>query len=143
MSISALTQSIDVLIRQTNPSINDITTLKVLLSSEYIAYTLSLPTQPLEQPKFYFLSEHKVSVLTQLTQLNEVFVFDVDDAANLVYEIWRIRYSVLHEGPNQRYGRLLSSVNTSVTGMISDPYRTVLNKHPSVYLTNALVNAHG
>jgi hypothetical protein len=142
MNIHALDQALSVLARQHQPSLEDLASFKVLLACEYIAYRLALPTTAIEQPKQYFLTQHKLTVLDWLTQLNERFVFNIDEAVTLVFELWRYRYSFAHEGPNHRYGRALTGGNLTVTGMLSDPYRALLTRYPTVYLTQELIDGY-
>ena len=134
MSSTALNHAIDVVMREHQIALQDQGSMKVLLASEWIAGQLPLPTQVVDQPKSFFLAQHKLSVIDWLTRLNEAFVFDVDNAVELVYEIWKIRYALVFEGPTQRYGRLLCGVNLSLSGALSEPYNRLAKEYPAVFV---------
>jgi len=79
-----------------------------------IAYSLPLPGNEVINLRSYYADNAEQIATNVLSDLNEVVVFDLRQASNLVYEIYRARYNVVF--PNKQIDDLLHRL---VDGIVS------------------------
>lgn len=108
--------------------------LIALVASEAIASTLPLPTSPTTNVSGLFLTQHKVNVEQELALLNEQIVIDIDSATELVFQIWSIRYSLVHQMNDLHVGRLLSAIVSTNACKIKPEFIRVAQEYPKSYL---------
>lgn len=77
-----------------------------------IANRLSLPTAPVESENQAFNEANLVFSREEIAKLNELTVFDTDEAERLCRAYWMVRYHALH--PEAPY---LTGVNCIVTSL--------------------------
>lgn len=110
-------------------------TLLTAMVAESLAAKLPLPTSPVEDKKALFVTQYKTGVLMNLGKVNELTVIDIDRAAELVYKIWGIRYSLVHEMTEPRSGRLLAMAVAENNFNIAPDFVKVLQAYPKAYLS--------
>lgn len=106
-----------------------------IMVAESIAASLTLPTTEVSELHAYFSAHCKVHTLQKLAEVNETIVIDIDRAAELVYKIWCLRYSLVHRMNDLSTGRFLSHVVASGSGKIPECYSEVISKYPTLTLS--------
>jgi len=61
-----------------------------------IAYTLNLPSAPVESLRMYWAGQIQAQVGHLVSQFNENFPVNVASTMNLVFEFYKIRYYLVH-----------------------------------------------
>lgn len=107
-----------------------------VLIAEAVAARMDLPTSPVEDVRQYFMTHHKVDVITKLSKVNELQVIDVDRTTELTYKTWLLRYRLVFEMCSSTCGRLLNhAVEANVLSM--DPeHRRVITENKDVFLNH-------
>ena len=103
-----------------------------LILAEAIASRLALPTTRVNSTNDYFVAHHKVEALDLLGAANEHAVIDIDRAANLVYQIWRIRYGLVHQPNDTSIGRVVSFAMAANTLKIPGDFRDLIKDYPKM-----------
>ena len=80
-------------------------TVEVALASR-LAFSLSLPSQPVEGLTKVYAETCASLVRNQVSQFNEGFPINVQQTCDLVYSIWRYRYYLVH-GRNTGFMRTI------------------------------------
>lgn len=98
--------------------------LMVAAIAKGIAYSLPLPSSEVVNLRSYYADNAEQIALGVLSDLNEVTVFDVRQAATLTYEIYRARYLVVHgvrSNMDDLLHRLVDGVVLAGTAQSLDP----------------------
>lgn len=130
-----LTYSILETVRRKNVPIKDRAKAIELCVGETIACCLEIPTAPVAELNNYFLAHCKVKVMDQLSEVNEHTVIDMDRACNLVYVIWKMRYSLVHRPNDPTTGRLVIVAVNSNERSVPQVYRDIIRDYPEVALS--------
>lgn len=84
------------LLREQNVADEDQGLLLVTAISKGIAYSLQLPATPVQSIRAYYAETVEPIALSVLSDINEHVVFNGRLAKELVFQIYRARYGVLH-----------------------------------------------
>lgn len=84
------------LLRKQNVADEDQGLLLVSAISKGIAYSLQLPATPVQSVRAYYAETVEPVALSVLSDINEHVVFNGRLAKEMVFQIYRARYSVLH-----------------------------------------------
>lgn len=60
-----------------------------------LARELPLPSAPVDDPLLHFNSTSGLGIMSTISQINEVIIFDVREARELVRSFWMVRYHTL------------------------------------------------
>lgn len=105
-----------------------------VLIAEAVALRLELPSGAVEDPRQYYMTHHKVGVVSRLAKANEYQVIDVDRAAELVYKTWLMRYRLVHESNGIKAGRLLAHAISANATTIDPEHTRIVNSYRDVFL---------
>ena len=84
------------LTRETNVADADRGLLLVGAISKGLAYSLPLPSSPVVSLHSYYADNAEALVLSVLSDLNESVVFNLRQAKEMTFQIYRARYHVVH-----------------------------------------------
>lgn len=62
-----------------------------------LAYKSKIPPNIVKSPKAWYMSNVSTEVRKVLAIVNEKLYIDINNYDNTIYEIWRIRYNLLHD----------------------------------------------
>lgn len=82
-------------IAKSNMHLNDRKQIVALALARAIGYSLALPSGPVESPSKYFMEMHKDAVEQALISVNEACVINIQEAYELTFKIWSMRYAML------------------------------------------------
>lgn len=71
--------------------------LVTLALSKGTAYSLALPTSPVESASQYYANTHRAVVEKLLSEINELFIIDYASCSDLIFKIWRMRYRMVYD----------------------------------------------
>lgn len=75
-----------------------------------VAFSLPLPSQPLVGLQKYF-SEHCGQLMrTTVSKFNEQYPINVDETTKTIFELWKLRYDLLHNAWKVDVVKLLSAL---------------------------------
>lgn len=84
------------LARQTNGADPDRGLVMVAAVSKAVAYALPLPSSPVVSLRSYYADNAEQFALAVLSDVNEHAVFNLRQAKEMVFQIYRARYHVVH-----------------------------------------------
>lgn len=84
----------------------------VLVFSRLVAYSLALPSSPVDTPLQYYVETHTANVATLVSEINEYVVVDVNYLMEITRKVWLARYDLV-------YRPLSANVNLLVGSIIS------------------------
>lgn len=78
-----------------------------------IAYRLPMPSSPIEGLAQYYANSGRPLVVKAVSDLNEQYPINTELTLNLIFELWRQRYYLLHSPSNVEIGALLQCLFNS------------------------------
>lgn len=135
----SLTQEVLETVRRAEVPLADRSKVVEVTIAEVLACRLSIPSTPVNDLNDYFYAHHKVEIIEALADVNEVCVMDIDRASDLVFRIWRIRYSLVHRPNDPFVGRLVNMATNLNESIIPEVYRKVIRDNPGVALSRTVI----
>jgi hypothetical protein len=102
-----------------------------LMAAETLAFTLPLPVEKVENPQLYFTTQYKVELLQKLAIINEQVVINLDATISLLYDVWLIRYMLVHTpgwlGANSFINLAIQQATT-----VPEEYKALVTNYPQL-----------
>lgn len=107
-----------------------------LAVAEYIAKDISIPANKLETDlKAFYATNYKVFVMQKLSKVNEMYVIDLDQTSDLVYQMWKVRYLFVHDVNNPTIKRLATAMLMVENSYIPNDYKVVVEEYPKAFFS--------
>lgn len=84
-------------IARSNIHLNDRKQIIALALARAIGYSLSLPTSAVDSPSKYFMENHQDAVDATLVNVNEICIINIQEASELTFKVWRMRYAIVYD----------------------------------------------
>lgn len=97
-----------------------------LLVAEYVSYMQPVPPTAVENTFSYFKSNCSINVGKLLSEFTEITPIDFNKVSNLIYELWLIRYSLVHRPGSGISGLFLQCASRSLTNGLTEEHVRVL-----------------
>ena len=99
-----------------------------LMAAETLAFTLPIPVEKVENPQIYFTTQYKVELLRKLAVINEQVVINLDATINLLYDVWLIRYMLVHT-PGWLGGNNFINLALQQATTVPEEYKVLIANH--------------
>lgn len=110
-----------------------------IIVGEAVASRLTIPPSPVKSTNDFFNTQNKVKVFELLAKVNEIAVIDLDRTCNLIYQIWRIRYALVHRPCDPTVGRLLHFAVMANDNLIPGEYHQLMEEYPQAKLMRSVI----
>jgi hypothetical protein len=91
-------------------NLNDRNKLAALTIGNALAYSLALPTSPVDNPGTFFVNSHNKTINETLSGVNESVVIPVDFVKEFVRKVWLARYNICFKPTSSEATELLTCI---------------------------------
>lgn len=114
------------------PAYNTLSVAKLL------SRTLPLPTSAVDNPRVWYRNTLSLNLLQTLSDINEVYVLDLDETESLTYKLWEMRYQLVHGVNSPTVELLLNTLIKQGTVEVPESYVRMANQHDHLDASPAL-----